>query len=236
MHARVLAKIVVFTVVGLFVSVFVGSCKSQGNQLNPGRYEMWCFDKDKGGAVPKGWVVSETSGRGKKARWQVVSDRTAPSGGKVVAITANENSGHTYNLLTAEGTKYKDLEIRVMVKAVAGKEDQGGGPIWRAKDSENYYIARWNPLEDNFRVYFVKEGKRQQLGSADVKTDRSGWHEISITHRDTRIVASLDGSELIEVEDSTFSEGGQVGLWVKADGETAFDTVSVVKLFGFGSP
>jgi hypothetical protein len=35
------------------------------------------------------------------------------------------------------------------MKAVAGKEDQGGGLVWRAMDSNNYYVARYNPLEDN---------------------------------------------------------------------------------------
>ena len=33
------------------------------------------------------------------------------------------------------------------------ERDQGGGSIWRAQDRDNYYIARWNRLEDNFRVY-----------------------------------------------------------------------------------
>ena len=28
--------------------------------------------------------------------------------------------------------------------------------VRRAKDSKNYYIARYNPLEDNFRVYKVR--------------------------------------------------------------------------------
>ncbi len=77
----------------------------------------------------------------------------------------------------AQGTSYGDVEVKVMVKAVAGVEDQGGGPIWRAKDADNYYICRWNPLENNFRVYFVKDGRRKQLGTADVKTDANIWHE-----------------------------------------------------------
>jgi len=41
----------------------------------------------------------------------------------------------------------------------------------RAKDADNYYIARWNPLEENLRVYFVKDGKQTQLASAKVKAN-----------------------------------------------------------------
>ena len=52
---------------------------------------------------------------------------------------------------------------------MAGKLDQGGGPVWRYQDANNYYVARMNPLEDNYRVYKVVAGKRTQLGSVDVK-------------------------------------------------------------------
>ena len=110
---------------------------------------------------------------------------------------------------------------------MTGAEDQGGGPIWRAKDADNYYIARWNPLENNFRVYFVKDGKRIQLASADIETDPGTWHEIEIEHVGNRIVAEFDDEEVIEIEDSTFAEGGMVGLWTKADAATAFDNFKV---------
>src|SRR5438034_8192141 len=41
----------------------------------------------------------------------------------------------------------KDGFVEVKFKPVSGKEDQAGGVIWRAKDSNNYYIARANALE-----------------------------------------------------------------------------------------
>jgi len=232
MDTRNLANITLFLVIAISLSVLVGSCGSFRSEFGPGRYEVWSFDKNWVGSVPKGWKIAETAGRGRPANWQVVRDTDAPSGTRAVAIMGNENRGQTFNLLMAEETSYRSVHIRVMVKALAGEEDQGGGPIWRAKDADNYYIARWNPLEDNLRVYVVKDGKRKQLGTADVEVDRMAWHEITIAHRDTRIVASLDGNELIEVDDSTFIEPGKIGLWVKADGETAFDNLSVVRLSG----
>ncbi len=188
-----------------------------------GRRTMGSFEKDKIGSVPQGWKVAETRAQGTPATWQVVKDNTAPKGSNIVVITKNKNRGSTYNLLMAEKTRYGDVSIRVKVKAIAGKEDQGGGPIWRAKDANNYYIARWNPLENNFRIYFVKDGRRKQLGTADVKTDAKTWHEVRIVQKATRITAYFDEKKLIELEDSTFSEPGMVGLWVKADGRTAFD-------------
>ena len=34
---------------------------------------------------------------------------------------------------------------------------------------------------------------------------------------------SFDGQKVFEVEDSTFTEAGKVGLWTKADSVTYFD-------------
>jgi len=191
------------------------------------RSDVWSFEKDTAGSIPKSWKVAETAGKGTPAQWQVMPDDSAPEGSQTVAITANKNSGRTYNLLIAQETSYLDLGIKVSVKAVTGKEDQGGGPIWRAKDDDNYYIARWNPLEDNFRVYYVKDGRRKQLGTADVKADPKAWHDILIVHRGNRIIAMFDGKKMIELEDSTFGEAGKVGLWTKADAATAFDNLTV---------
>ena len=196
------------------------------------RPDVWTFEKDTLGSVPKSWKASETAGKGTPAQWQVIADDSAPEGSQTFAITANKNSGRTYNLLIAQESSYQDLGIKVSVKAVTGKEDQGGGPIWRAKDGDNYYIARWNPLEDNFRVYYVKDGRRKQLGSADVKADPKAWHDILIMHRGTRIIAMFDGKKMIELEDATFGEAGMVGLWTKADGRTAFDDLTPRRLAG----
>ncbi|MHC4215359.1 MAG: family 16 glycoside hydrolase, partial [Planctomycetota bacterium] len=108
-----------------------------------------------------------------------------------------------------------------------GVIDQGGGPIWRCRDKDNYYIARWNPLEDNFRVYFVKKGRRRQLASADVKANPKLWHQIKIEHRENRIKAFFDGKKIIEVGNSTFTKAGRIGLWTKADAATSFDRLKV---------
>ncbi|MCP4707984.1 MAG: hypothetical protein GY869_05120 [Planctomycetes bacterium] len=192
------------------------------------RIGSWTFERDEVGAVPRGWQVAETRGRGTPAQWQVKADPTAPSGSQVVAITENSNRGSTYNLLMAQRTSFQDLEISVMVKSDTGNEDQGGGPIWRAKDADNYYVARWNPLETNLRFYYVKEGRRIQLATAEnVEANTSLWHEIKIVHIGTKVTAAFDGEVLIEAEDATFAEAGMVGLWTKADAATAFDSYSI---------
>ena len=201
----------------------LGGCATGGDETE------WSFDTDDLGTVPCGWEVAETGGIGKTAQWQVIRDDSVSGMGKVVAVTKTENSGHTFNLLIATQTHYKDIEVEVKVKAISGKEDQGGGPIWRAIDANNYYIARWNPLENNFRIYYVKDGSRKQLASADVDAAADTWHEIEIEHVGNRITAEFDDEKLLDFEDTTFTEAGKVGLWTKADAATAFDDFEVEK-------
>ena len=200
--------------------------KKEDDEDEKGEVE-WTFEDTKVGAIPKGWVIAETAGEGHLATWKVMQVDGAPSGKHVLALTKTKNSGHTFNLAIVKEQKFKDLEIELKVKAMTGEEDQGGGPIWRVKDANNYYICRWNPLENNFRVYYVKNGRRKQLASANVKTDSSKWHEIKIEMEGDEIEAYFDDKKLIETEDSTFTEEGYVGIWTKADAASQFDDLEV---------
>jgi hypothetical protein len=99
--------------------------------------------------------------------------------------------------------------------------------VWRYQDSNNYYIARANPLEDNFRVYKVVDGKRIQMDSARMKVTSGEWHTIKVIAREDQIQCIYDGQSNLEVKDDTFQESGRVGLWTKADAVTYFDDLEV---------
>lgn len=204
---------------GTLASVTSGEEKSKSNN--------WSFEDTEVGAIPTDWVIADTNGKDTLATWKVAEMEGAPDGKKVFMLSETKNTKRTYNLAIAQKTNYKDVDIKLMVKSMIGEEDQGGGPIWRAKDKDNYYIARWNPLEKNYRVYFVVESKRKQIATVDVETDDSKWHEIGITMAGNKITASFDGKKMMEVEDSTLPDAGMVGLWTKADAATAFDKFNV---------
>jgi hypothetical protein len=143
----------------------------------------------------------------------------------VLAQLAN-NSASAFNLALVNGTTYKDLDLSVQMKPFAGAEDQGGGLVWRAKDAKNYYVARYNPLEDNYRVYKVESGRRTQLGNADIKHS-DGWHTLRVTMKGDHIEAYWDGKKYLDLKDATFSDAGEIGLWTKADAQTHFDNLTV---------
>jgi uncharacterized protein YfiM (DUF2279 family) len=190
--------------------------------------KVFRFSKDDLGKVPKGWTADKT-GTGEGSVWKVVADDTSPSKtGYVLAQTA-ESPGALFNLCVANDTNYKDVEVSVAMKAVAGKKDQGGGLVWRYQDANNYYIARYNPLETNYRVYKVVSGKRIQLATKEGLDQPAGkWILVKIAQKGDAIECYLDGKKLLEAKDSTIQKAGKVGLWSKADAQSRFDNLEVV--------
>src|SRR5258707_19728 len=186
------------------------------------------FESTRMGATPEGWT-STLTGSG-DPKWTVESDETAPSKSKVV----KQSGRATYPLLLKDDTSIKDGFIEIKFKAIAGSEDRAAGVVWRAKDAKNYYVARANALEDNFVFYKTGNGSRRPLDivgrkggyGVSVPVPANIWHSLRIDFKGARFTASFNGKQMFEVEDSTFSEAGKVGLWTKADSVTVFDEMT----------
>src|SRR5262245_58887054 len=100
------------------------------------------FDNAAAGSAPTGWTCTKT-GTG-TPKWTVEKDETAPSKPNVL----KQSGQATYPICLKDDSNLKDGFVEVKFKPISGKEDQAGGLIWRAKDSNNYYIARANALEN----------------------------------------------------------------------------------------
>ena len=189
------------------------------------------FELEPIGAIPRGWIVEATNPRGPLATWMVEQDTTAPSGTHVFALKkVNHHSGGTFNLCWTKEVALSDIEISVKFKAISGTIDQGGGLIWRVKDRNNYYVARFNPLEDNFRLYYVKDGMRHLIKNANISLDSARWHTMQIIHKGIHIEGFLEGKRLIACDSKVFSNPGGIGLWTKADAATKFDDLSIKEI------
>lgn len=230
-----LARASVVGVVAVVVGCYVTGRSALGG-LEPQKLQdvaaAWDFDSDQVGTPPGTWHIGQTNPTKALATWQVVKDSTAPSQPHVLALTRTRNHNGTYNLAIAENTSLEDIDLTVKVKAVSGGEDQGGGPIWRCKDENNYYVCRFNPLEGNFRLYKVVGARRKQLDSAKVKTQADRWYTIRVTMVGDRITCYLDGKELLHAREDTIRGAGNVGLWTKADAVTSFDDLTVRPMQG----
>ena len=98
--------------------------------------------------------------------------------------------------------------------------------VWRAKDKKNYYICRYNPLEDNLRVYKVVDGKRTMFKGDKTPGDEK-WHTLRVTMTGSKIACYFDGRKYLEADDATFPDAGMIGLWSKADAQSYFDDLTV---------
>jgi hypothetical protein len=189
----------------------------------------WDFEDAAVGKLPPGWTATQT-GKGNGSVWKVIGDKTAPKGSKVLAQTS-ESPGSMFNLCVADKSNFKDVQVTVAFKAVKGETDQGGGIVWRYQDASNYYVARMNPLEDNYRLYTVVDGKRVQLATkGKLKIPSGEWHTLTIKHRGDQIECFLDGKKQLEAKDDTFQKAGKIGLWTKADAQTYFAALQVIEL------
>jgi hypothetical protein len=180
-----------------------------------GPTKTWTFENDAPGAVPKGFAPAV-------GEWAVVTSGE----GKVLAQSA-KNANSIFNVVLVDDTRAKDVDISVKVKALSGDLDQGGGLVWRAKDAKNYYIARLNHKEDNFRVYKVVDGVRSQpFQNADVK-HHDGWTVVRVTMKGDHIECYIDGKKYLDATDSTFPEAGKIGIWSKSDARSQFDDLTL---------
>lgn len=178
------------------------------------------FDSATTGQTPSGWTATKT-GTG-EPKWTIEKDDSAPSPGQVL----KQSGVASYPVCLQNGTSLKDGFVAVKFKAVSGEDDQAGGVIWRAKDADNYYIARANVLENNVRIYHFVNGKRTQFKGANLKIAPGQWHTLRVKFNGPTFKVSLDGQQLFDAEDATFKDAGQVGLWTKADSVTLFDDFS----------
>jgi hypothetical protein len=186
------------------------------------------FDNAETGKVPAGWTGTKT-GKG-EANWAVVADDSAPSKPNVL----KQSGEATFPVALKDDTSLKDGFVEVKFKPVSGKEDQAGGIVWRAKDSDNYYIARANALEDNVVLYKTENGKRKSLDivgrkggyGVEAKVAPNQWHTLRVEFAGSKFTLYFDGKKLFDVVDDTFADAGKVGVWTKADSVTLFDDFS----------
>ncbi len=181
------------------------------------------FDEVGVGSLPPGWKTGVT-GEG-TGHWAVEDDSSAPSPPRVLRQTGRGR----FPWAVKEGTNVTDGFVEVKFKPISGKEDQAGGVMWRWKNGDTYYVARANALENNVSLYYTTNGRRNTIKYVKAPVPRDAWHTLRVEFAGNLIKVSLDGKTYIEEKDTHITDGGAVGLWTKADSNTAFDD------FAYGS-
>lgn len=187
------------------------------------------FDADKADKPPANFAFGRT-GEGKPGAWLVKGDKTAPSGGKVLAQTDTDETDSRYAVAVAAAPQLADVKLTVKCKTISGKVDQTCGLVMRYQDENNYYLARTNALEGNVRLYYVKAGKRAQLASWKGEVAGGKWFDFGVQIKGDALEVHFAGKKILEAKDATFPAAGKVGFWTKADSVTHFDDLAVTPL------
>ncbi|RUT79119.1 family 16 glycoside hydrolase [Ancylomarina longa] len=188
---------------------------------------LFDFENYKLNKIPTDWKLFVT-GKGELCNWKIKNDG---EGNKVLAQLSKDKTDYHFNLIINESLNYKDVQLQINVKGVSGKGDQGGGPVWRFQNENNYYVARINPLENNFRVYKVVNGNRKELKSANIKINTAQWYKLKISMLGNEIKCYLNGELALETTDNTFTDSGKIGLWTKSDAVSYFDDFSITEAY-----
>jgi len=175
------------------------------------------FDNSEAGKVPAGWTATQT-GTG-HAVWALVRDDSAPSKPNVL----KQSGQATYPVALKDDTNLKDGFVEVKFKALSGREDQAGGLVWRARDANNYYVARANALENNVTIYHTIDGRRTEKKRARMTVAANQWHTLRVEFEGAHFIVRLNGQTALEWDDQTFKDPGKLGVWTKADSVTEFD-------------
>jgi hypothetical protein len=189
---------------------------------------VWAFDGDEVDKAPAGFDFGRT-GAGKKGKWQIVADKSAPTAPNVLAQLDPDPTESRFPLAVV-GEPLTEVRAKVRCKPISGKVDQACGLVVRYRDENNYYLARANGLEKDVNLYVVKDGKRTQLSGWKGAVFGDAWHEIGLVARGNHLEVMWDGTTLYQVTDGTLAQPGKVGVWTKSDSVTYFDDLRVVSL------
>lgn len=122
---------------------------------------------------------------------------------------------------------FREGEISMRFKALAGRVDQAGGILFDLKPNGDYLAMRANALENNLVLWRVVKGKRSSVKWVRNTPTASGqWHDLKLVVKGRSVEGYLDGKKVLE---HTLEQpvSGRVGIWTKADSVCLFDAYAV---------
>jgi hypothetical protein len=187
------------------------------------------------GRAPKGFSFGLTAKTGQPGEWLVKEDPAMRERGRFLAQTRPDRTRQRFPLAVLDAVSARDVDASVRFAPISGSVDQAAGLVWRYQDEDNYYIVRANALENNVVLYKVEKGKRTDLPlrgegrtyGKEATVPRGQWSELRVVAQGPVFQVYFNGQKLYEVEDTTFTGAGKVGVWTKADSVTYFDDLTV---------
>ena len=176
----------------------------------------------------KSWISAYTNKDNSFPTWEITNSKSDNISEYIFKLISTNAHGGIFNLCYTKNIQFKNGTIEVLLKANDGFEDQGGGVVWRVQDKNNYYITRYNPLEDNICIYYVKDGHRKILDEKTILLKNKQWHSIKVVQDNNQYKIYLDSQMVLDGYDDRFKSRGGVGVWTKADALSSFKDFKVI--------
>lgn len=169
--------------------------------------------------------------KGAAPQWEIRRDPSAPTQPYVLAQVSADPREDRSPLAILDAVSPRDADVSVRVKAVSGREDKGGGLVFRYRDEKNYYVVRTDSLHDDVVLYKVENGRCSPIVPRGLPPSQIGvkhdlqpntWHILKVSFRGKRFQVYVNHRRILQAEDSTYSGPGKVGLSTKADSVTYF--------------
>jgi hypothetical protein len=189
----------------------------------------FAFDTDATDKPPANFAFGRT-GSGAQGRWIVRTEPGSPSGANVLAQVDADDTNFRFPIAVATEPKLANVRVSVRCKMISGRVDQACGLVARYADENNYLLTRANSLENNIRLYTVKDGRRSEVASFSGAVTHAVWHEYRFELRGDHLQVFWDGKQVLDHRDSTFAAAGLAGVWTKADSITYFDDLTIEPL------
>jgi hypothetical protein len=190
------------------------------------------FSADAVAQPPGGFEFGHTAKVGAPGKWVVQEEGT----NKYLAQMDTDSTRARFPVAVLTDVNARDVDLSVRFRPVSGRVDQAAGLVWRFQNEDNYYIVRANALENNVVLYKVENGKRTDLPvkgegrtyGKKAQVPSGQWSRLRVLAAGPLFEVHFNGAKLFEVEDTTFTQAGKVGVWTKADSVTYFDDLTVV--------
>ena len=78
-------------------------------------------------------------------------------------------------------------------------------------------------VENGQRIALAPKGTPSKTYGVKHRVSKQTWSMLSVSFQGNVLTVSFDGQKLFDVEDTTFTTAGKVGVWTKADSVTYFD-------------
>ncbi|MBI1752637.1 MAG: hypothetical protein HY014_03245 [Acidobacteria bacterium] len=204
------------------------------------------FSSETVGAEPKAmipmvgnWTITQDNGRKvlkvDGTKWQEgqsganLADKARAIYGERYAEFLDSVKAFAYfpYVVAKEVGDFREGEITMRFKALAGRVDQAGGILFDLKANGDYLAMRANALENNLVLWRVVKGKRSSVKwIRNTPTPSGQWHEVKLIVRGRNLEGYLNGKRVMEhTLDQPVS--GRVGIWTKADSVCLFDGFTV---------